>query len=126
MEWSEIDGVTSRKHAGTIKAFLSRSTDLLRVPYGKSVEEWPRRGIIVGSTNKEWGLLIDDTGNRRFHIIPVTTKSIDLDSLPNVIQFFRLQFMPLKIMNRTSYPLNRKIRSKKKILVIWLIRLGCL
>jgi predicted P-loop ATPase len=81
MEWSEIDGVTSRKHAGTIKAFLSRSTDLLRVPYGKAVEEWPRRGIIVGSTNKESGLLIDDTGNRRFHIIPCTTKSIDLDSL---------------------------------------------
>jgi predicted P-loop ATPase len=81
MEWSEIDGVTSRKHAGVVKAFLSRSTDLLRVPYGKAVEEWPRRGIIVGSTNKESGLLIDDTGNRRFHIIPCTTKSIDLDSL---------------------------------------------
>ena len=81
MEWSEIDGVTSRKHAGTIKAFLSRSTDLLRVPYGKAVEEWPRRGIIVGSTNKESGLLIDDTGNRRFMICPCTSKSIDLDSL---------------------------------------------
>jgi predicted P-loop ATPase len=81
MEWSEIDGVTSRKHAGVVKAFLSRSTDLLRVPYGKAVEEWPRRGIIVGSTNKESGLLIDDTGNRRFHIIPCTTKSIELDSL---------------------------------------------
>ena len=37
----------------------------MRVPYGKAVEEWPRRGIIVGSTNKESGLLIDDTGNRR-------------------------------------------------------------
>ena len=81
MEWSEIDGITSRKHAGVVKAFLSRSTDLLRVPYGKAVEEWPRRGIIVGSTNKESGLLIDDTGNRRFHVIPCTAKSIDLDSL---------------------------------------------
>ena len=81
MEWSEIDGVTSRKHAGVVKAFLSRATDLLRVPYGKAVEEWPRRGIICGSTNKESGLLIDDTGNRRFHIIPCTAKSIDLDSL---------------------------------------------
>ena len=81
MEWSEIDGVTSRKHAGVVKAFLSRATDLLRVPYGKAVEEWPRRGIIVGSTNKESGLLIDDTGNRRFHVIPCTAKSIDLDSL---------------------------------------------
>ena len=81
MEWAELDSITSRKHAGHIKSFLSRSTDLLRVPYGKAVEEWPRRGIIVGSTNKESGLLIDDTGNRRFHVIPCTVKSIDLDSL---------------------------------------------
>ena len=81
MEWAEIDGVTSKKHAGHIKAFLSRSTDFLRVPYGKAVEEWPRRGIIVGSSNKESGLLFDDTGNRRFHVIPCTATSIDLDSL---------------------------------------------
>ena len=81
MEWAEIDSVTSKKHAGHIKAFLSRSTDFLRVPYGKSVEEWPRTSIIVGSSNKETGLLYDDSGNRRFHVIPCTATSIDLDSL---------------------------------------------
>ena len=126
MEWSEIDGITSRKHAGVVKAFLSRSTDLLRVPYGKAVEEWPRRGIIVGSTNKESGLLIDDTGNRRFHIIPCTTKSIELDSLQLERDSIsgRLPFMPLKIKNRTFYPLNRKTRLKKKILDTWLILPG--
>jgi len=81
MEWAELDSITSRKHAGHIKSFLSRSTDFLRVPYGKAVEEWPRSGIIVGSSNKESGLLFDDTGNRRFHVIPCTSTSIDLDSL---------------------------------------------
>ena len=81
MEWAEIDSVTSKKHAGHIKAFLSRSTDYLRVPYGKAVEEWPRTSIIVGSSNKESGLLFDDSGNRRFHVIPCTVESIDLDSL---------------------------------------------
>ena len=84
MEWAELDSITSRKHAGQVKSFLSRSTDLLRVPYGRSVEEWPRKGIIVGSTNKQSGLLIDDTGNRRFWVIPCQksiTDSIDLDSL---------------------------------------------
>tara|TARA_Y100001951_G_C11125793_1_gene175422 strand:- start:60 stop:578 length:519 start_codon:yes stop_codon:yes gene_type:complete len=56
----------------------------MRVPYGRSVEEWPRRGIIVGSTNKSDGFLVDETGNRRFHVIPVQKdmeKPIDLDSL---------------------------------------------
>ena len=81
MEWAELDSITSRKHAGHIKSFLSRSTDFLRVPYGKAVEEWPRTGIIVGSSNKESGLLFDDTGNRRFHVVPCTATSIDLDSL---------------------------------------------
>ena len=81
MEWAEIDSVTSKKHAGHIKAFLYRSTDFLRVPYGKAVEEWPRTSIIVGSSNKESGLLFDDSGNRRFHVIPCTVESIDLDSL---------------------------------------------
>ena len=81
MEWAELDSITSRKHAGHIKSFLSRATDFLRVPYGKAVEEWPRSGIIVGSSNKESGLLFDDTGNRRFHVVPCTATSIDLDSL---------------------------------------------
>jgi len=80
MEWAELDQVTSKKHAGHIKAFLSRSTDTFRVPYGKATEEHPRRGIIVGSANRQHGLLVDDE-NRRFWIIPVTkTKADPIDT----------------------------------------------
>ena len=79
MEWAELDHITSRKHAGQIKSFLSRSTDMFRVPYGKATEEHPRKNIIVGSTNKDT-FLVDETGNRRFWVIPCTNK-IDTDSL---------------------------------------------
>jgi predicted P-loop ATPase len=82
-EIDELDHVTSKKHAGLLKSFLSRSTDLLRVPYGRAVEEYPRRGILVGTTNRD-DFLLDDTGNRRFWCIPVDRsleKPIDLDSL---------------------------------------------
>lgn len=72
MEWAELDHLMSRKHAGQVKAFLSQSTDLFRVPYGKATEAFPRRGIIVGSTNRSNGFLVDDTGNRRFWVIPTT------------------------------------------------------
>ena len=72
MEWAELDHVTSRKHAGQVKSFLSQGTDLFRIPYGKAVEEFPRRGVIVGSTNRAAGFLQDDTGNRRFLVIPTT------------------------------------------------------
>ena len=84
MEWSEIDALNSKKHAGQVKAFLSQATDLFRVPYGKAAERFPRRGIIVASTNREDGFLVDDTGNRRFWVIPVTATlaaPIDVTSL---------------------------------------------
>jgi predicted P-loop ATPase len=77
MEWAELDHVMGRKHAGQIKSFLSQATDLFRVPYGKVTESFPRRGIIVGSTNRQTGFLVDDTGNRRFWIIPVTRTQAD-------------------------------------------------
>jgi len=84
MEYSELDFLTTRKQAGEVKAFLSQSTDIFRVPYGKSTEVFKRRGIIVGTSNKTDGLLIDDSGNRRFWICSTTRDSvnqIDCDGL---------------------------------------------
>ena len=73
MEWAELDHITGRKHAGQVKAFLTQQTDLFRAPYQRTTESYPRRSIIVGSTNRDTGFLVDDTGNRRFWVIPVTT-----------------------------------------------------
>ena len=83
MEWAELDHITNKRHAGQVKAFLSQSTDMFRVPYGKATEAFPRRGIIVGSTNRD-EFLVDETGNRRFWVIPVNAthkNPIDVDAL---------------------------------------------
>lgn len=81
MEWGEIDRITSRKEAAEVKSFLSQAIDLFRVPYGKATEAFPRRGIIVGSTNRSTGFLQDETGNRRFWVIPTTrTESHPIDT----------------------------------------------
>ena len=85
-ELAELESITSKKMAGDIKSFLSQKTDVFRVPYGKVTEEFPRRGIIVGSTNRHDGFLVDETGNRRFWIIKlgenVTIENpIDIESL---------------------------------------------
>ena len=72
MEYGELDFLTGRRHAGQVKAFLSQQVDTFRVPYGKATEDFPRRCIIVGSTNRDSGFLVDDTGNRRFWVIPTT------------------------------------------------------
>jgi hypothetical protein len=85
MEWAELDHIMGRKHAGTIKSFLSQSTDLFRVPYGKATEAFPRRGIIVGSTNRSTGFLVDDTGNRRFWVIPTTRTEAEPIDTPTLM-----------------------------------------
>jgi hypothetical protein len=85
MEWAELDHIMGRKHAGQVKAFLSQATDLFRVPYGKATESFPRRGIIVGSTNRSTGFLVDDTGNRRFWVIPTTRTETDPIDTPTLM-----------------------------------------
>lgn len=78
-ELGEIDEMTSLKSAELIKAFVSSPADTFRPSYGKVPQTFPRRCIIVGSTNKEQ-VLNDPTGSRRFWVIPVG-KRCDLDLL---------------------------------------------
>lgn len=51
------------------KAFLSRNSDHLRLPYRHNPEDIPRRAVIVGTSNEDDCLPNDKSGNRRF--IPV-------------------------------------------------------
>lgn len=77
-ELGELDHVTSRAHAGRIKAFLTSPVDTYRPPYGRSVEVIPRSNVIVGSTN-EAQFLNDPTGDRRFWCVQVGR--VDLETL---------------------------------------------
>jgi predicted P-loop ATPase len=60
------------------KAFISRSTDRFRPPYGRHVIEVPRQSIFIGTTNDDnWNK--DATGARRFN--PIQCKGIDLAAI---------------------------------------------
>lgn len=48
-----------------VKAFISRTSDRFRSPYGRRTEEYPRQCVFAGSTNNLM-FLKDRTGNRRF------------------------------------------------------------
>lgn len=48
-----------------VKAFISRTSDRFRSPYGRRTEEYPRQCVLAGSTNNLM-FLKDRTGNRRF------------------------------------------------------------
>lgn len=68
-ELGEI-GSTMKKDMNSVKAFLTKSTDEYRTPYGKASLHYPRMTSFVGTVNDEQ-FLIDQTGNRRFVTIPL-------------------------------------------------------
>lgn len=66
IELSEVDGGLRRSDLESVKAFLSRSVDVYRPAYGRTVESHPRQCVFFGTANSESGYLSDPTGNRRF------------------------------------------------------------
>lgn len=63
----------SALHARTLevaKAFLTRQSDPIRLPYARAVLDFPRRTVFIGTTNDD-APLFDMTGNRRFWMVSV-------------------------------------------------------
>lgn len=81
-EFGEIEKVSNKHDVSQIKAFLSNQNDVFRVPFGRSSRAYPRKFIIVGSTNKP-DILQDSTGDRRFWIIDIyhNEKAIDIEKV---------------------------------------------
>lgn len=77
IELSEMDHM-GRSEVKTAKAFISRTTDRFRPPYGMRLVTAPRECVFAGTVNGD-EYLRDETGNRRFW--PVRAQSIDIDAL---------------------------------------------
>jgi predicted P-loop ATPase len=77
IELSELDSM-ERGAISRIKAFMSRSSDRFRPPYGHHVIEQPRQCVFGGTVNHNQ-YLRDETGGRRFW--PVACTEIDIDGL---------------------------------------------
>ena len=70
IEISELDAM-KKSEVETIKKFLSKTTDIFRIAYGRRSDEYKRQCVFFGTTNSD-DFLKDRTGNRRFW--PVDTK----------------------------------------------------
>ena len=79
IEWGELERITTKKGAGTIKNFLSTREDQIRPPYARKNMKMKRQSVIVGTANPK-ELLYDNTGSRRYWVIPVS-QSIPLNLL---------------------------------------------
>ncbi|MDB5617436.1 virulence-associated E family protein [Tardiphaga sp.] len=77
IEVSELDAM-SRMEVAKIKAFITRTTDRYRPPYGSRIVESDRSCVFWGTTNSD-SYLKDETGGRRFW--PIRVGRIDIDGL---------------------------------------------
>jgi predicted P-loop ATPase len=68
----------NRSDNQSAKAFLSRTVDKIRPPFGKRRMDFPRTALFLGTTNFR-DYLNDPTGNRRYW--PVLVKQCDFEAL---------------------------------------------
>ena len=64
VECGELAGMT-KSERNAVKQFISRCEDTYRAAYGRRTENYPRRCLLVGTTNEK-EFLKDETGERRF------------------------------------------------------------
>jgi putative DNA primase/helicase len=89
IEFSEISTMR-RAEVNDLKAFLSRTHDVYRPPYGRNTIEAPRQCVFVGTINPEGPYLRDVTDNRRYW--PISCRdNIDINTLKGIIHLLHAE-----------------------------------
>lgn len=84
--WIEIAELSSmqRKEVGLVKQEITSKSDDFRLPFGKHMTKNPRWCILVGSTNDDT-FLKDGTGSRRFWIIVIDDRKINIAYVESIV-----------------------------------------
>jgi len=68
VELGEVNGTLKKSDQESLKAFLTKDSDEIRLPYGRAESDFGRRTAFFGSVNNKT-FLKDDTGSRRWWVI---------------------------------------------------------
>lgn len=71
-ELGELDATYRKADIAALKAFVTQASDTYRAAYARREEHTPRRTVLAASVNPRY-FLVDDTGNRRWWTVPVTS-----------------------------------------------------
>lgn len=74
-ELGELDATFKKSEISSLKAFLSKEQDEIRMPYAPKASLFKRRTVFAGTVN-EVSFLGDETGNRRFWPLTVTRADV--------------------------------------------------
>ena len=80
IELGEIETTLKHSDVERLKSFITRASDVYRVPYGRTDETHVRRTSIMATCNST-DFLVDPSGSRRFWTVPLDT--INLAELRN-------------------------------------------
>lgn len=69
-ELAELENVVTGRAESRLKAWITSAHDTFRAPFTKTAQRHPRAVVLCGTTNRSQ-FLTDDTGSRRFWIVPV-------------------------------------------------------
>jgi putative DNA primase/helicase len=76
VEFAELQA-WGRSGLNDLKAFITRTVDEYRPPYGRFTVRRPRRCVFIGTVNPQGSYFQDTTGNRRYWPVRCGTISVD-------------------------------------------------
>ena len=82
----EFNQISPRTQQGFLKNIITLSSVKIKRPYGRHVEDFPRRASFIATTNQA-DVLADPTGSRRFLSVELTGP-IDVSTPPNYEQLY--------------------------------------
>ncbi len=104
-ELGELDS-TLKKDLAKLKAFITEQVDEFRRPYGLAPIKYPRKTSFYATVNNE-EFLKDESGNRRYWVIPIEKIDFDLISKIDIDKLWG-EVMYIKEENIESKYLDQK------------------
>jgi len=123
VEFPEISAMR-KAEINDLKAFLSRTHDVFRPPYGRNTIESGRQCVFIGTVNPEGAYLRDVTGNRRYWPVACRDKLM-LDELKEIVPLLHAEAAHLVKngeqlwLNETEYNLAVIEQEKRVLNDVW-------
>ena len=103
-ELGEIDATFRRSDIEALKAFITEKVDMIRPPYERTANKYPRRTVFYATVNEQE--FLQDTQNRRFWVLEVS--SFDLGRIDPAQFWAQIRHMYLAIRDRIGSGADRK------------------